>query len=226
MGALAHVLEEHGLATVALMSVRSVAERMHPPRALYCEFPLGRPLGKPNDAAFQHDVLRRAFALLDSPTGPVLETHPTVIELDTEPLACALPARFDPDLPAAVDEAQALRAAYARSVADRGGRTSVGRVVTADEIGAVLAAFDRIANGTEWTDAGLPADPVQCAHDVRTYYEEAALALDDAASEPGRAEAWFYDVTEAGHTVLAARAAMQQQGAPFALWFYVARGTR
>jgi hypothetical protein len=226
VGALAHVLEEHGLATVVLMSVRSVAERMRPPRALYCEFPLGRPLGVPNDADFQHDVLRRAFALLGAPAGPVLETHPTVIELDTQPLACSLPARFDPDLPAAVDEAQALHAAYSRSVKERGGRTSVGRVVTAEAIPSVLAAFDRIANGTEWTDAGLPADPVQCAHDVRTYYEEAALALDAAASAPGRAEAWFYEVTEAGRTVLAARAAMQRQGAPFALWFYVARGTR
>ncbi len=226
MGALAHVLEEHGLATVALMSVRSVAERMHPPRSLYCEFPLGRPLGIPNDPDFQHDVLRRAFALLDASEGPVLEVHPEVIELETEALSCSLPVRFDPTLPAAVDEAQALRAAYDRSVAARGGRTSVGRVVSVDDIPATVAAFDRIANGAPWAEAGLPADPVQCAHDVRTYYEELALALDDAASEPGRAEAWFYDVTEAGRTVLAARAAMQQQGAPFALWFYVARGTR
>jgi hypothetical protein len=171
-------------------------------------------------------VLRRAFALLDAPSGPVLDTHPEVIEFDAEPLACAMPPRFDPSLPAAVDEAQALRAAYRRSVADRGGRTSVGQVVAADDIPAVVAAFDRIVSGTPWTEAGLPADPVQCAHDLRTYYEEAALALDASAVEPGRAESWFYDVTEAGRTLLAARTAMQQQGAPFALWFYVARGTR
>ncbi len=226
MCALAHVFENEGIATTALVSVRSVAERMHPPRALYCEFPIGRPLGRPGDDEFQHDVLRQAFGLLERPAGPVLELHPVVIELETEPLACSLPVRFDPSLPPAVDEARALRTAYDRSVGQRDGRTNVGRVAGPDAIPDVLAAYDRIANGIPWADAGLPGDPVQCAHDVRTYYEEVALALDDAAAEPGRAEAWFYDVTEAGKTVLAARAAMQAQNAPFAFWFYLARGTR
>ena len=61
MCVLAHVLEAAGLATVSLVSNRVVAERMQPPRALYGEFPLGRPLGVPNDPAFQHDVLARAL---------------------------------------------------------------------------------------------------------------------------------------------------------------------
>ena len=226
MCALAHVLEAAGLATVALISVRSVAERMRPPRALAAQFPLGRPLGRPNDPAFQHDVLRRAFALLDASSGPVLADHPEVIETETEPLACAIPARFDPSLPPAVDETQALRAAYDRSVAARGGRTSVGRVADADAIPTIAAAFVRIADGEAWDAVGLPADPVQCAHDLRTYYEEAALALDADGAEPGRAEAWFYDVSEAGRTLLAARSAMRDAGAPFEFWFYLARGTR
>ncbi len=81
---------------MALISVRSVAERMHPPRAFYGEFPLGRPLGVPGDAAFQRDLLLRAFALLDEPTGPVLADHPTVLEYDETPMACALPPRSTP----------------------------------------------------------------------------------------------------------------------------------
>lgn len=228
MCVLAHVLEAHGIATVAVVSVRSVAERMRPPRALFAEFPLGRPLGRPNDASYQRDVLRRAFSLLahDPAAGPVLVDHPDVIEFDETPLSCAVPPRYDPTIPAAVDEARSLRAAYERSRTARGGRTSVGRVVDADAVPDVLAAFDRIANGSPWTEAGLPADPVQSAHDVRTYYEETALALDPDASLPGRAEAWFYDSTAAGATVLAARRAMQTAEAPFALWFYMARGTR
>lgn len=228
MCVLAHVLEAHGIATVAIVSVRSVAERMRPPRALYAEFPLGRPLGRPNDADFQRDVLRHAFALLerDPADGAVLATHPDVIEFDATPLSCAVPPRYDPAIPAAVDEARSLRPAYERSRNARGGRTSVGRVVDADAIPDVLAAFDRIANGTPWSDAGLTADPVQSAHDVRTYYEETALALDPDAALPGRAEAWFYDSTAAGTTLLAARRAMQAAEAPFALWFYMARGTR
>ena len=44
---LAHVLEAHGIATVALVPLGRVAERMQPPRTLVCEFPLGRPLGRP-----------------------------------------------------------------------------------------------------------------------------------------------------------------------------------
>ena len=97
--------------------MRGVAEKLPPPRGLYGEFPLGRPLGKPNDPAFQHDVLARAFALLDRPEGPILEDHPEVIESDTQPLACPMPPRYDPNLPEAVDEARGLRHAYDRTLA-------------------------------------------------------------------------------------------------------------
>jgi hypothetical protein len=224
--ALAHVFEAHGLATVALVAVRPVAERMHPPRALYGEFPLGRPLGVPGDAAFQHDVLRRAFALLERPEGPVLEDHPEVIEFSETPLACSLPPRYDPDVPEAVDEARALRDAYERSRAARDGRTSVGRVAEAAAVPDLVAAFVAIAEGTPWDQAGLPGDPISAAHDVRTYYEEAALDLVDVSPDPGAAEAWFYESTAGGRAVLAARKAMQDAGVPFAFWFYMARATR
>jgi len=222
---LAHVLEAAGLATVSLISVRPVAVRLPPPRALYCEFPLGRPLGKPGDAAFQHDVLRRAFALLERPAGPVLEDHPDIIESDDTPLSCALPPRHDPSLPAAVDEARALRAAYDRTLAARG-VTSVGRVMDADAVPEALAALHRIAEGADWQEAGLGGDPVSIAHDIRSYYEEAAIALADGPPAGGQTEAWFYEQTAAGRTLLAARAAMQGAGAPFPLWFYMARATR
>ncbi|MDA3000308.1 MAG: selenoprotein B, partial [Actinomycetota bacterium] len=73
---LAHVMEEAGLATIVLASMRPVVEKMKPPRSLYCEFPLGRPLGVPNDPEFQHRVLADAFALLDAPNGPVIADFP------------------------------------------------------------------------------------------------------------------------------------------------------
>jgi len=222
---LAHVFEAAGLATVSLISVRAVAERLPPPRALYGEFPLGRPLGKPGDAAFQHDVLRRAFALLERTSGPVLEDHPEVIETDDSALVCALPPRHDPSLPPAVDEARALRAAYDRTLAARG-VTSVGRAVDADAVPDALDALHRIAEGADWQTAGLTGDPVTVAHDIRTYYEEAAIALADGPPAGGRTEAWFYEETAAGRTLLAARTAMQAANAPFPLWFYMARATR
>ena len=227
MCVLSHVLEAAGLATVALISTRSVAERMHPPRALYCQFPLGRPLGVPGDPAFQRDVMTRAFALLDEPSGPVLADHPTVIEADETPMVCALPPRFDPDAPAAVDEARGLRNAYDRSVAARG-RTSVGKVLGPDGVPAAVEALIRVADGTDWTEAGLPGgDPISTVHDIRTYYEEAALELVDGPVPGGRAaEAWFFEATEAGAVVMAARRAMKASGAPQPFWFYMAPGHR
>ena len=227
MCVLSHVLEAAGLATVALISVRSVAERMHPPRALYCEFPLGRPLGVPRDATFQRDVITRAFALLEAPRGPVLADHPTVIEADETPMACALPPRFDPEAPPAVDEARGLRRAYDRSVATRG-RTSVGQVIGPDEVPAALEALLRIVAGTDWTEAGLPGgNPISTVHDIRSYYEEAALELVDGPPPGGRAaEAWFFEATEAGAVVMAARRAMKAAGAPQPFWFYMAPGHR
>lgn len=227
MSTLAHVFEAAGLATVVLASNRSVVERMRPPRALYCDFPLGRPLGKPGDAAFQLDVLARAFVLLDEPAGPVLADHPAVIEADEMPFSCALPARFDPSLPPAVDEARGLRRAYDRGRAQRG-HTSVGAAITADQVPEALAALDRIAQGTPWTEVTLPGKiTVAVCNDIRTYYEEAALELVDGPPPEGRAaEAWFFERTEAGKVVLRARAAMKEQGAPFPFWFYMAPAHR
>ena len=227
MCVLAHVFEAAGLATISLVSNLAVAERMHPPRALYCDFPLGRPLGRPRDVDLQRDVLARAFMLLDAPSGPVLTTHPEVIELDdSAPAACPLPVRLDPNVPEAVDEARALRDAYDRTRAVRGGSTSVGRTTDADGIPDLVAALVRIVEGIAWDATGLPGDPISGAHDLRTYYEEAALSLADAPPDPGAAEAWFYDVTAGGRLLLEARRAMRDAGAPQPFWFYMARATR
>lgn len=228
MSVLAHVFEAAGIATIVLSSVREMAEKTAPPRALHCEFPLGRPLGVPNDPAFQHDVLARAFALLDAPSGPVLVDHPTVIEADdATPLACSLPPRFDPSLPPSVDEARGLRKAYDRALAKRG-VTSVGRVIDADGVPGALAVLQSIAEGTDWKEAGIPGgNTTAVCHDIRTYYEEAALELADGPAPGGRAvEDWFFEQTEAGRTVLAARAAIRDAGGKFPVWFYMTPGQR
>ena len=82
MSTLAHVFEAAGLATLTLGSIRKQIESTAPPRGLYCDFPLGRPLGKPNDPDFQHRVLTHAFSLLQA-TEPVLEEFPEAIKEDT-----------------------------------------------------------------------------------------------------------------------------------------------
>ena len=62
MGGLAHIIETAGLATVGISLVREHTAAMKPPRTLWVPFPLGRPLGEPNDEAFQLDVLRAVLA--------------------------------------------------------------------------------------------------------------------------------------------------------------------
>ena len=226
MCTLAHVFEAAGLATVALASMADVAERIRPPRVLVCDFPLGRPLGKPGDAAFQRDVIERALGLL-SAIEPVFERHPAVIESDETPLACALPPRHDPTAPPAVDEARGLRSAYRRALATRG-VTAVGRAIDADTVPAALEVLDRWAQGASWEEVPLPGkNTVAVCHDIRAYYLEAALELVGDMAPGGRAvDAWFYEVTEAGRTLMAARSALREQGAPFPFWFYMSAGHR
>lgn len=63
-------LERHGIATVCLMLLREVAERVRPPRALCVPFRHGYPLGQPDDPAGQTRVLEAAFYVLENEPGP------------------------------------------------------------------------------------------------------------------------------------------------------------
>ena len=223
---LAHVFEAAGLSTVAMMSIRDVAERTRPPRALYCEFPLGLPLGPPRDPEFQHRVLEAAFALLERPSGPVLEDFPQTLDGESEePLSCPLPPRFDPELHPAIDEVRALRGAYDRAVA-KNGRSSVGRVIGPDEIPNELEKFVRIADGEPWNEVELKSLPWFLVQDVRSYYEEIASELAEGSIGSWAAESWFYDQTEAGKLLIQARRKMRKTGAPYLSWFYMAPAAR
>ncbi len=221
VGTLAHVFEAAGLATVALVSNRTHAERLHPPRALFCDFPLGRPLGRPLDRAFQHRVLAAAFGLLAAPATPVLADFPEAIhDHSDEPLACPLPPRSDPTAAPAVDEARGLRPAWERTQRRTGG-TQVGRVVSADGIPGALEALARIARGVPWREADLPGDLPALLMDIRCYYEEAALALSDHVPEARAAESWLYRRTQTGALIRAVHARLQASDPPFPGLFYV-----
>lgn len=200
MSTLAHVFEAAGLSTVVITPMRFIAEKMKTPRSLHAEFPLGLPLGKPRDAQFQRNVLRAA-------------------------LVCSLPPRYDPNLHPAIDEAQALRAAYDRA-AKTNGRTSVGRVITADQIPAMLEKLVKFAGGEPWGQQGFEAPLMFVVHDIRTYYEELAFELADGPFEAWGAERWFYDKTEAGKVILEARRTMKDKGATHPEWFYLAPAAR
>ncbi len=227
MCTLAHVFEGLGFATIALASIREQAERMFAPRTLFCDFPLGRPLGRPSDAALQARVLQAGLALLDRESGPVIVDFPEVlVDEGSEHISCALPPRFNPAELAAVDEATALRGAYERTLSTNAERTNFGRVLTLEQIPEAFRALDRIATGTPWKEAGLPADPAQLSIDLRTYYCEAAISLPgstvDRVGSGWALERWFLEKTEGGKLLMRAREAMKAGGAPFAVWFYMA----
>lgn len=226
MGVLARILEEAGIATVGLSLVRRQAENIKAPRFLHCQFPLGRPLGRPGDAEFQLDVIRRAFSLLDRTDVPVIEDHPVIIDDEADQVAaCALPPRHDPALHPAVDEALGLRPAYNRQLERAGGRTAVGRVVGPDEIGDLILRFVTLAETSSLEAAGFDADTVRAAgQDVRAYYEEAGLALSDHVPAARQLESWFYQQTETGPIVRAAAQALKAAGEEQSTWYYMLPG--
>ena len=216
MGVLARILEESGIATVGLSLVRRQAGNIKAPRFLHCEFPLGRPLGKPGDPDYQTDVIRRAFSLLDRTDVQVIEDHPGVIDDDAEHAAiCTLPPRHNPDVHPAVDEAQALRPAYMRQVEAADGRTAVGRLTGPDAIGDLVDKFVTLADTGSVEAAGFNADTVRAAgQDVRAYYEEAGLALSDLVPAARQLESWFYQQTQTGAIMRGAAGALEASGEP------------
>lgn len=66
-------LEREGITTVSLSLLREVTAQLKPPRALWVPFPMGYPLGEPNNQDLQHEVIAAALKLLERNDVPVLE---------------------------------------------------------------------------------------------------------------------------------------------------------
>lgn len=75
VGLVQAAIEREGMATVSISLLREVTEAICPPRALFVPFPLGYPLGAPNDESQQHRVIAQALALLERTDPPVLEEY-------------------------------------------------------------------------------------------------------------------------------------------------------
>ena len=74
VGLVAGELEKRGVATTSVTMLREITEKVRPPRALLVPYPLGYPLGKPDDPDLQTRILRAALALLAHPgPAPILE---------------------------------------------------------------------------------------------------------------------------------------------------------
>ncbi|MGI9477359.1 MAG: hypothetical protein ACR2PI_11695 [Hyphomicrobiaceae bacterium] len=212
MGGLAHVIESAGIATTQISLIRLHTEKLSPPRALWVPFELGRPMGEPDDAAFQHRVLAATLDLLDRDTGPVIADYPEEAGGTTddgmEGWVCPMPARASPN--AAEDPAATLLAEIASLrqwhdlFQERRGRTTVGACpVEVEDIARGLVAM---LDGS--TDAGRIGglDPAQFvklgSEDIKAFYTEAALAMPGSKSSQEIAD-WLWGETELARVLFA-----------------------
>ena len=217
MGGLAIFFEEEGLSTTQISLIRLHSERIKPPRALWVPFELGRPLGVPNDSRFQKRVLRAAFALLDSGSGPVIADYPEDIPAAVDGdaaeamngMVCAVdfPAPPDPTAPtsgigvALMKEIAALGPWYDIAVSRRG-RTTVGPSgLSIVDAGKYLAAF------LEDQDVPCPRDdmPVDrvlklAYEDLKAYYTE-AITMQQGYSTSHQVEDWLFGETALGRAL-------------------------
>jgi hypothetical protein len=206
---LARVFEEAGLATVSLALVREHAERVKPPRALFVPFPFGYPLGKPNDAAFQHRVLRAAFDLLQAQTGPVLEDFPDEAGTTALPQATTVHASPTPAAQDPANEVTALRPYYERWVEMHEGRTAVGLSgIPQRRFRGMIRCMQSYARGEAGDFKERPEDVTvaqflrYCADDLKAFYYEARMMQRPTATEP-ELHTWFWGETAAGRLVAA-----------------------
>lgn len=175
---------------------------------MWVSFELGRPLGVPNDPAFQSRVLRAALELMDAESGPVLRDYPEDVppelaSVDFTGMSCPI----DLPQPSSVEhgivedlllEIQQVAPWYDLAVSQRG-RTTVGiSDLDMEQAGRFLTGYIE--------DASTPAPredlttgrllKIVC-EDLKAYYSEAASA------QPGMSasiavEHWLFNETVLG----------------------------
>lgn len=69
------MIEKAGIPTVSTTVLRELTEKVEPPRALFVDFPLGYPLGAPNDAPLQSQIIRAALEMLSQDVADPLVTE-------------------------------------------------------------------------------------------------------------------------------------------------------
>lgn len=70
VGLIAGEFERRGIATTSVTMLKEITAKVRTPRALAVPYALGYPLGRPDDAGLQTQILRAAFELLGSPGPP------------------------------------------------------------------------------------------------------------------------------------------------------------
>lgn len=213
------MIETRGIATVVIGLVRPHMEKTRPPRGLWVPFPLGRPLGEPENPSFQRRVLMAALGLLEREDGPVIledfpDDAPSMRDrADWAPQLVLPPATF----PSATDSAgwvRGIEAEMAKAMPHweaarrRFGKTMVGNSRLPAEAWVKFAA--------RFLEGALPDSPVgglspglvvrYVADDLKAFYMEAAQAVGPQPSS-AQVNRWFWNGTLAGEFLRALRSA-------------------
>ena len=215
VGGLAHYIEDQGLSTTQISLIRLHTERIKPPRALWVPFELGRPLGVPNDAAFQKKVLLSALKLLEAPEGPVLrDFKEDAPDTEVADVVWACPVnltRKETDL----STTAAMRAAVKKEMAElrswydlalkKQQRTTVG--VSGLDLEQVVEFIGAFLDGTPENprqDIALAYTLNFAVDDLKSYYYEAAAAQPgDLAPTSNDLDGWFWEQTAAAKVLFA-----------------------
>lgn len=72
VGLVQAAIEREGITTVSISLLIEVTEIIRPPRALFVNYPLGYPLGAPDDPELQLAIIRAALDLMRRTDVPVL----------------------------------------------------------------------------------------------------------------------------------------------------------
>ena len=209
MCVLARVFEEAGLTAAAIALLMLPVEHVKPPRALVVPFPYGYALGKPNDHAYQHKVLKAVLGLLEHNDTPVVAEFSEKLDRPVQILqASTVQASMTPPDPSqAANDVTALRAFYERWVADDGGRTAVGLSgVPQRSFRGAIRFLEAYARGEEADHPQRPAEMPQpqfiryVVEDLKAFSYEARMAQRPGDDEEAL-HTWFWGKTELGMLV-------------------------
>lgn len=200
---------------MAIALVPQHAEKVVPPRALAVPYPLGRPLGVPNDPDFQHQVLSAALALLQESGDPILVTYEQDATGDGKaedawvcPVSFASKDEDTSPVSRVINEMALLRPWYEKG--KDAGTTTVG--VSGLDLEQAVQFVGSFLGGTP--PGSGPVENVRVAdllkyavEDIKAFYNEAA------AHQPGTAsvqalEDWYWGETAAGQLVRAVKKAL------------------
>ena len=209
---LAHFFESSGFSTVLVGFVKEHIQAIKPPRALWLDFPMGRPLGKPNDPEYQKKIIRSAFDLFNESSGPVLRDFPDVIPVKDGRMGYALPVdlvinkKDIGNIDLLVEEVKAeiknLGPEYKKALSFRG-RTTVGA--------SEMMISDYIDYISLFVKGEIPKSPRKgigpvpllklVVEDLQAYYTE-TITFRDKIDDFEKIGTWFWEETKAGRLIL------------------------